>query len=82
MIDLALVMHGVVTQYPSAEHPAWDLACRTGRPVHAYHSGNLRTYRSPGLGNVIVIEGPQAALCTPTCTRSSTRLAGLNVAPR
>ena len=58
MLDLALVMHGVVTQYPSADHPAWDLACRTGRPVHAYNSGTLRAYRSPGLGNVIVIEGP------------------------
>ena len=45
MIDLALVM-GVVTQYPSAEHRR-DLACRTVAQ-YAYHSGNLRTYRSPG----------------------------------
>lgn len=59
MIDLALVMHGVVTQYPSEDHKAWDVACRTGRPVHAYHSGRLRAYRSGTLGNVVVIEGPE-----------------------
>ena len=59
MIDLALVMTGVVTQYPSPEHPAWDLACRTGRPVHAYNSGTLRTYEDSRLGKVVVIDGPE-----------------------
>ena len=59
MIELALVMHGVVTQYPSADHPAWDIACRTGRPVHAVIDGKLTTKRNGRMGNMVIIEGPQ-----------------------
>lgn len=57
MIDLALVMAGVVTQYPTPQHPAWDIACVTGRPVHAYHTGVVGTYTSPLLGKVVTVQG-------------------------
>lgn len=56
MIDLALVMVGVITQYPSNEHPAWDIACVTGRPVYAAHDGYLSSRWSGFMGNVIVID--------------------------
>ena len=56
MIDLALVMAGVVTQYPSPQHRGWDIACVTGRPVYAYHAGVVGTYTSPLLGNVVTIQ--------------------------
>ena len=59
MIGLALVMSGVITQYPSPDHPAWDIACRTGRPVRAYHDGMMHSRTHPGLGNVVEIEGKE-----------------------
>ena len=59
MIALALVMTGVITQYPSIEHPGWDIACVTGRPVYAAHDGQLSSHWNGYMGNVIVIESSE-----------------------
>ena len=37
--DYPAPVPGVVTQYPSPEHDAYDFACRVGTPVVAVHGG-------------------------------------------
>jgi len=54
---LMAVMSGVITQYPSPAHDAWDISCQVGRPVYALHSGSLITRKHHGLGNIITING-------------------------
>ena len=75
---LAAVMAGVITQYPSPQHDAYDISCITGRPVYALHDGALTTHRSHTLGNVVKIQGSSMAstyahLHTTTTPRHVTR---------
>ena len=75
---LAAVMSGVITQYPSPQHDAYDISCITGRPVYALHDGQLTTTRSHTLGNVVRIQESSLAstyahLHTTTPARHVTR---------
>ena len=58
MVDYPAPVPGVVTQYPSPEHDAYDFACRVGTPVVAVHGGAMRTRWSGRLGHVVEIVGP------------------------
>jgi len=50
-------IHGPVTQDPSVNHPAVDIACTVGQPVRATHAGRLRSGRTTTLGNVATVTG-------------------------
>ena len=50
-------LHGPITQTPSIQHPAVDIACLVGTPVRATHSGRLRSGRTTTLGNVVTVTG-------------------------
>jgi len=54
---LELVVAGIVVQWPSPDHDAWDIACRRGAPVHAVFDGTTRTGRSGRMGNQVWLEG-------------------------
>lgn len=58
---LSLIVSGILVQSPSPDHPAWDIACRTGAPVRAVFDGRTRTKRSPRMGNQVWLEGEQTA---------------------
>ena len=57
MIDLAMIVSGVVTQYPSPRHQAWDIACPKGAQVHAAFDGTTRVHRDGRLGIQITLIG-------------------------
>ena len=50
-------IRGPVTQEPSINHPAVDIACFVGQPVRAAHSGKLHSGRTADLGNVVTVTG-------------------------
>ena len=58
---LSLVVAGILVQSPSPDHPAWDIACRTGAPVRAVFDGQTRTKRSSRMGHQVWLEGEQTA---------------------
>jgi murein DD-endopeptidase MepM/ murein hydrolase activator NlpD len=60
MLDLAIVVYGVITQYPSEVHPAWDIACRRGAPVYAMFDGTLTARYTSNLGHIAEISNPKA----------------------
>ena len=58
---LSLVVAGIIVQSPSPDHPAWDIACRTGAPVRAVFDGQTRTKRSSRMGHQVWLEGEQGS---------------------
>jgi murein DD-endopeptidase MepM/ murein hydrolase activator NlpD len=57
LANLLWPVTGPITQYPSAHHPAVDIACLPGSLVRAAHSGTVRTRWSHDLGNVVEVDG-------------------------
>ena len=49
-------MAGVITQQVRPGHPAIDIACLPGTPVHAAHDGQGRSHWDPNLGLTFVLE--------------------------
>ena len=54
---LAGVMGGIITQTPTPSHPAYDISCRIGRPIHALYGGHMTSQWSSTHGNTITIKG-------------------------
>ncbi|MFM7653363.1 MAG: M23 family metallopeptidase [Vulcanococcus sp.] len=56
-LQLLQPMAGVITQGVRPGHPAIDIACATGTPVHAAHDGVARVERSYTHGITVVLNG-------------------------
>ncbi|MFZ9901370.1 MAG: M23 family metallopeptidase [Vulcanococcus sp.] len=56
-LQLLHPMPGVVTQDVRTGHPAIDIACIVGTPVHAAHDGIARVERSYTHGTTVVLVG-------------------------
>ena len=54
---IEMIVAGPVVQWPSEDHPAWDIACMRGAPVHATIDGHLETGWSGRMGNTVTITG-------------------------
>lgn len=55
---------GVITQQVGPRHPAIDISCVVGTPVHAAHAGQAAVHTSGDLGLMVVLTGADGLTTT------------------